>query len=58
MLELKRAGEITAEECWDSEFKQHLHTIARRTLETELTGEESNKEIRELVQEIIDAELE
>jgi hypothetical protein len=29
----------------------------RRTLQAELTGDESNKEVRELVGEIIDGEL-
>jgi excisionase family DNA binding protein len=57
LLELKQAGEISADEYWDYEFRQHLDTVVRRTLEAELTGEESNKEIREFVQEILDSEF-
>jgi excisionase family DNA binding protein len=56
LLELKRDGEITAEESWDSEFTAHLSETVRRGLEAELSGDETSQEVRELVREIIDAQ--
>jgi hypothetical protein len=58
LLELKSSGEITAREYFDADFTEHMKTAVRRTLQVELTGEESNKEIRQLVREMIDAEIE
>lgn len=58
LWDLKSKGEITADEYFDTDFNQHLKTLVQRTLQAELTGDESNKEIRELVREIIDAEME
>ena len=57
LLDLKRAGEITADEYWDIGFAQHVKTAVQRCLEAELTGDESNKEICELTREIIDSEI-
>ena len=57
LLELKNEGELTADEYYDSELWEHLTTAVRRGLEAELSGDESNKEIRELVREIIDHEM-
>ena len=58
LLELKSRGEITAEEYFDADFTEHVRTAVRRTLPAELTGEESNKEVRQLVIDMIDAEIE
>ncbi len=57
LYELERQGEITSDERLDSDFSQHIRTAVRRELETELSGDESNKEVRELVREFIDSEL-
>jgi len=50
-------GELTHEEYWDSELTEYLRTAVRRGLDSELTGEESTKEARELAHEIIDGEI-
>ncbi len=55
--ELGRKGEITSEEYWDNDFTDHLATAVRRGLESDLTGDESTKEARELAREIIDDQL-
>lgn len=55
---LRRDGVISSKEYWDSDFKQDLTEAVKDTLEEELSGEESTKELRELVQEIVDGELE
>lgn len=57
MAELERRGELTREEYYDSELSDHLRTIVRRGLKSELTGDESTKEAREAAREIIDREL-
>jgi excisionase family DNA binding protein len=57
LYELEREGEITSAERLDSDFSQHIRTAVRRGLESELSGDESNKEVRELVREIIDQEM-
>jgi len=57
LYELEREGEITSDERLDSDFSQHIRTAVRRALESELTGDESNKEVRELVQQIIDRDM-
>ena len=56
LWDLKSKGEITADEYFDPDFNQHIKIMVRRTLQAELTGDESNKELRELVKEIIDNE--
>jgi hypothetical protein len=56
LLELRREGEITAEEYLHSEFTADLSEFVRRGLEAELSGDETTQEVRELVREIIDAE--
>jgi excisionase family DNA binding protein len=55
--ELKTEGELTADEYYDSELREHLTTAVRRGLQAELSGDESTKEIRELVREIIESEI-
>jgi hypothetical protein len=57
LLELKREGEIAAEELWDSELTTDLKEAVQRGLESELSGDENSKEIRELTRQIIDGEL-
>jgi hypothetical protein len=56
--ELEHEGEITSAERLDANFAQHIRTVVRRGLESELSGDECNKEVRELVTEIIDGEIE
>jgi hypothetical protein len=58
LLELRREGEITAEEYWDSEFTAPLSESVRRGLQADLSGNETTKELLELVRQIIDAEVE
>jgi len=55
--ELRREGEIPDEEYWDSDFTTDLRDAVRHELEAELSGDETAKELGELVQEIVDAEL-
>ena len=57
LLELRLAGEIAADECWDDDFTQRLKTTVRHQLQTQLSGDESNKEVRQLVREIIEGEV-
>jgi excisionase family DNA binding protein len=58
MAESERRGDLTREEYYDSELADHLRTIVRRGLESDLTGDESTKEVRELAREIIDGDIE
>jgi excisionase family DNA binding protein len=58
MVELQRRGELTLEEYYDPELTDHWRTIVRRGLESDLTGEESTKEVRQLARGIINEELE
>lgn len=57
LLDLKHEGEITSEEYWDSEFRAGLERTLKGELQAKLTGDETTKEIRESVREIIDEEL-
>jgi hypothetical protein len=57
LYELEREGKITSDERLDADFAQHIRTVVRRGLESELSGDESNKEVRELVREIVDNEI-
>jgi hypothetical protein len=57
LLKLKREGEITAEEYWDSEFTADLSESVRRGLQADLSGDETTKEVGELTREIIDHEI-
>ncbi|MBZ5514849.1 MAG: hypothetical protein LAN62_08395 [Acidobacteriia bacterium] len=57
VLELRREGEISDEDYWDSEFAAHLKEAVRRGLVAELSGNETTKEVCKLVREIIDGEL-
>ena len=58
MRELHRDGEISAEDYLDSGLAVDLRETVRNELEAELTGGESNKEVRELAREVVDDELE
>lgn len=57
LLELKREGEISDKEFWDSEFTANLKEAVRRGLEAELSGDEATKEVREIVHTLIDEEF-
>ena len=58
LLELKREGEISDDDYWDSDFTADLKDAVRRGLEAELSGDETTQEVKELVHEIIDGDLE
>jgi excisionase family DNA binding protein len=58
LLELKRDQEITADVYWDSQLKADLEEAVRRSLGSDLSGDETAKEVREMARKIIDAELE
>ncbi len=55
---LKQDGEISPEEYLDSDFRAELEDAVREELESELSGEETTKEVASLTHEIIDDELE
>ena len=57
IFRLKQDGEISSEEFWDSNFGADLQEAVKEELESELTGEESSREVKVLVREIIDDEL-
>ena len=56
LLELKRQGEISDEEYCDTEFTGDLTKAVRDSLESQLTGAETAKEVRDLVREIVNQE--
>src|SRR5579875_285307 len=58
LLELKREGEISSEEAWDSELRQELEQAVREGLEDELSGDETPKEVQDIARQIMDDELE
>lgn len=58
LLEMKCAGEISAEDYLDFEFTADLKEAVHSILEAELTGDETTKEIRKLACKIINRELE
>jgi hypothetical protein len=58
LLDLKREGEISDEDYWSSDFTADLKEAVRRELDAELSGDETTQEVKELVHEIIDGELE
>ena len=58
MLESNRDGEISDREYWSSDFTRRLETAVRHGLESELTGDESTKEVRKLAREIMDGAIE
>lgn len=57
LWELRCAEELTTEEYFDSDFAEHVKTIVRRRLQVELSGDESNKEVRDIVRTAVDEEL-
>lgn len=58
MLELLRQDEITREEYLNSDFTRQLQTAVQCGLESEMTGDETIEEARELAREIIDSKIE
>jgi hypothetical protein len=58
LWKLKNEGEITVDDYLDSEFEAALAQAVRRGLNAELNGDETTKEVDELVREIVDLELE
>jgi len=54
---LNRDGELTAEEYLDSDLKAGLQQTVKAELERVLTGEETVKEVEELVHDAIDSTL-
>ncbi len=57
LLELKRDGEISSDDLWDSDLRQQLERDVRNELEDEISGNETAQEVQDLVREIIDDEL-
>ena len=57
LWQLKEDGEISTDDYWDSDLRTDLQEAVREELESQLTGEESSKEVKALAQEIIDDEL-
>jgi excisionase family DNA binding protein len=57
LLELKRDGEISSDELWDSELRHELEQAVRDELEGELSGDEDSGEVSEIVKEIVYDEL-
>ncbi|HEV2245130.1 MAG TPA: hypothetical protein VGW37_00625 [Terriglobia bacterium] len=53
----KEGGEISSDECWDSDLRADLQEAVREELQSELTGDESTKEAKELARDIIEDEL-
>ena len=58
MLKMQRDGDITWNEYLDSDLTRHMETAVRRGLESELTGDESAREVRDRARETIDEALE
>ncbi len=57
-LRLRQEELISSEEYWDSDLIAGLRESVEETLSDELTGEESPKQVRDMVHEVIDCELE
>ncbi len=57
LWQLKEDGEISSDEFWDSGLRADLEEAVRDELQSELTGDESSKEAKELARDIIDDEL-
>ncbi|HEV2177396.1 MAG TPA: excisionase family DNA-binding protein [Terriglobia bacterium] len=57
LFELHGAGDISADNYWDTDFNSDLKEAVRRGLTTDLTGDETAKEVRELAREIMDESL-
>ena len=55
---LKQDGEISAEDYWDTDLRADLKDAVREELESELSGEETTKEVQEFARQTIDEELE
>jgi hypothetical protein len=57
LVELKRQGEISDEECCDTEFTADLKEAVQSGLEADLTGDEMATQVHKLARRIIDREL-
>lgn len=55
---LKHDEDISSDDYWSSEFRANLTESVKEGLERDLSGEETSQEVKELVHEIIDSELE
>lgn len=56
-LKLRQRGEISREDFKDTEYLDKLRKIVRAKLEVDLTGDEDDQRIKELVAEIIEGEF-
>ncbi len=56
LLQLRRDEEIAAEDYLDSEFTADLQQAVQNGLESELTGDETTKEVKQMTRNIIDDE--
>jgi predicted ribosome quality control (RQC) complex YloA/Tae2 family protein len=57
LLELRRADEISADDYRIALFDTALSEAVRRNLDADLTGDETIREVREVVHSLIDGEL-
>lgn len=57
LLQLRLNQEIAAEDYFDGEFTADLAEAVRRDLDATLSGDESSREVRDLVREIVDKEI-
>jgi hypothetical protein len=58
LFELRRADEISADDYRAALFNTDMKQAVRRSLNTDLTGDETTKEVQKFVREIINNELE
>ena len=58
LWQLKQNGEISSEDYWDSGFRAELEETVKEELESELSGEETTKEVQAIACQIIDEEFE
>jgi excisionase family DNA binding protein len=57
LWQLKQDGEISPEDYLDYDLRADLQTVVREELESELSGQETTKEVKDLARAIIDDEL-
>lgn len=57
LLVLKQDGEISSEELWDFDLRADIEEVVREELESELSGKESNADVKDMVRDIVDEEL-
>ena len=58
LWQLKQDGEISTEDYWDMELRTDLGESVREELESELSGEETTKQVKAIARQIIDEEFE